>query len=106
VAQIGAVAGESSRGERGDAASESQLMSDLTIHGAQRVRQRGGARAGDELRLLDSMWAGGREAIAEDFVSFRATQQVGRVYRVTVKGGRAYLIIKSMDGSFITLFRK
>jgi hypothetical protein len=82
-------------------------MSDLTTHAALRVRERGGARRGDEIRHLDSLWAGGREAIAEDFRIFRFERREGHDYRVCVKGGQAFIIVRSKAlGVYVTIWKR
>lgn len=77
-----------------------------SAHAETRARQRVN-RAGLPEQVLASLWRSGRPAIKADFDRFCAVCQCDKAYRVAIKGGEAYLVVKSLVSDVIvTVIRK
>lgn len=75
-------------------------------HADNRSRQRVD-RAGLPEQVLASLWAAGRPAVKDDFERFCAVRQADKAYRVSIKRGEAYLVVKSLVSDVIvTVIRK
>jgi len=77
-----------------------------SAHAENRSRQRVD-RGGLPNEVLASLWAAGRPAVAQDFTSFCAVRQNDKAYRVAIKRGEAYLVVKSLiTDVIVTVIRK
>lgn len=75
-------------------------------HADNRSRQRVD-RGGLPAEVLASLWACGRPAIPQDFDKFCAVKQADKSYRVSIRRGEAYLVVKSLVSDVIvTVIRK
>ena len=69
-------------------------------HAESRSRQRV-ERGGLPAEVLTGLWAHGREAVKQDFDRFCAVKQTDKAYRVCIKQGEAYLVVKSLTTNVI-----
>jgi len=77
-----------------------------SAHAQSRSRQKVD-RGGLPAEVLASLWASGRPAIKADFDRFCAVRQNDKAYRVAIKRGEAYLVVKSLASDVIvTVIRK
>lgn len=77
----------------------------LSRHAESRSRQRVD-RGGIPADVLASLWAHGRDAVAQDFDRFCAVKQADKAYRVAIKQGEAYLVVKSLTTNVIVTVMK
>lgn len=71
-----------------------------SVHAENRSRQRVD-RGGLPNEVLASLWACGRPAVKDDFERFCAVKQTDKAYRVAIKRGEAFLVVKSLVNDVI-----
>lgn len=76
-----------------------------SAHAETRSRQRVD-RGGLPTEVLTGLWAHGRDAVAQDFDKFCAVKQADKAYRVCIKQGEAYLVVKSLTTNVIVTVMK
>lgn len=77
-----------------------------SAHASSRSRQRVDRGALPET-MLANLWACGRPAVQGDFDRFCAVKLPDRAYRVAIKAGEAYLVVRSLTTNVIvTVIKK
>jgi hypothetical protein len=79
----------------------------VTDHGALRVAERLHLSADRAEQALDALWSAGREARAGDFEAFHTQSLPGRLYRVAVRKGAMFMVVRNcLTMNFITIIKR
>jgi hypothetical protein len=78
----------------------------ITEHARLRARQRAGQGQEGCQDFYGALWALGRPAGPRDFSDFLMCKLVNREYRVAIRGGCAYMVVRGCNSDFITVTKK
>jgi hypothetical protein len=78
----------------------------ITKHAQLRAQQRAGQAQSGCPSFFQALWALGRPASAADFERWLICPLPDREYRVAIRGGCVYVVVRGHNGDFITVIKR